>query len=88
MVRNWEPKLEKRVLLVLDETKGIRTTTQIRIVEWTGGKGKYLMLEKRDIFFDRDGTEKDGKCRGLQLNDFQKIIYHKDEILRYLMGKM
>lgn len=86
-MKAWHEKVERRVLDVLDEKEGIRTTTQIRVMEWIGGKGTYRMVEKRDVFFNRDGTQRDGKCRGFNASDFQLIIYHKDRILKHLLGQ-
>ena len=87
MAKPWDEKLKMKVLAVLDSRKNTRNLTQIRVVEWAGDKGTYIMVEKRDIYFDSEGVEKPGKCRGFNLKDYQLIVAKRDEIMPLLMGR-
>ena len=87
MGKPWDEKLNMKVLAVLDSRKNMRNLTQIRVVEWAGDKGTYIMVEKRDVYFDSEGVEKPGKCRGFNLKDYQLIEAKRDEIMPLLMGR-
>lgn len=73
--------VSENILLSLEKFQAGDKIFDLRIVQW----GKYSpVIEKREKYFDDEGVEKNGKLKGLNYEDFQKILERKDEIMKLL----
>jgi hypothetical protein len=86
------PDIKCNVLTVLDSAEYNTRKVQLRIVEWEydtkEGRKTSILLEKRELYQNEDGSDKMGKAKGLSLQDFEKIVHQKDVILPFLRGEM
>lgn len=76
--------ISSQVLLVVDHRETDKSTTEIRVIEWSINGKKYINLEKRDLFRDDSGEEKMGKAKGFNRKDLE-LIYTpgmREKILR------
>ncbi len=73
--------IECKVVKVLISNETGRSQNQLRIVRWiVDGKDTGALLEKRSFFTTKDGEEKMGKARGLNLIDLKHIVENWAEI--------
>ncbi len=78
--------IECKVVKVLQETKAMGGTNQIRIVRWiVDGKDTGALLEKRNFFNSKDGDEKMGKAKGMNKEEVRYLTENWTEI-ESLMG--
>lgn len=76
-----EKSIECKVVkdLITQEARG--GENRLRIVRWiVGGKDTGALLEKRNFFVGKDGAEKMGKAKGMNLSDLQYIVQNWKEI--------
>ena len=76
-----EKSIECKVVkdLMTQEARG--GSNRVRIVRWiVGGKDTGALLEKRNFFEGKDGSEKMGKAKGFNLSDLKYIVEHWKEI--------
>ena len=78
--------IECKVLKVLQETKAMGGTNQMRVVKWiVDGKDTGALLEKRNFFSTKDGDEKMGKAKGMNKEEIRYIVDNWKDI-EGLMG--
>ncbi len=76
-----EKSIECKVVkdLITQEVRG--GCNKMRIVRWiVSGKDTGALLEKRNFFVSKDGDEKMGKAKGMNLSDLQHIVQNWKEI--------
>jgi hypothetical protein len=75
--KNIECKIVKE--LMTQEVRG--GSNKMRIVRWiVDGKDTGALLEKRNFFTTKDGGEKMGKAKGMNLADLNYIVQNWKEI--------
>ena len=73
--------VSEKVLLSIEKFQSGDRIFDLRVVQW----GKFnAVLEKRERYIDDEGVEKNGKLKGFNSEDFQKILEKKDEIMKLL----
>lgn len=77
--------IRSNVLKVFEEKKARSGTTRLRAVDWIIDGKHYPLLEKRE-FFEKDGQEKIGKAKGMNLNDMLIVKDNFPEILTLLQA--
>jgi hypothetical protein len=76
-----DKSIECKVVKVLMTQDAGRGNNQLRIVRWIiDGKDTGALLEKRNFFSTKDGDEKMGKAKGMNLADLNHIIQNWEEI--------
>jgi hypothetical protein len=60
----------------------------LRVVRWKyDGKISPPRLERRSLYSQQDGTNRNGKCQGLTLADMDFVASHWDEIRPLLVDE-
>lgn len=76
-----EKSIECQVVKVLMNQESRGGSNQLRIVRWiVDGKDTGALLEKRNFFTTKDGDEKMGKAKGMNLTDLKHIVDNWKEI--------
>ena len=75
---NREVKFERVKLLSEKKIRG--NTVRLQVVKWNDRP----TLEKREYFIGDDNTEKNGKAKGLNLEDLELVLSQADEIKQLL----
>ena len=69
------------VVKVLSNQESGMGQNQLRIVRWiVDGKDTGALLEKRNFFTTKDGDERMGKAKGMNMTDIQYILDNIEEI--------
>ncbi len=73
--------IECKVVKMLQETKSMGGTNQIRIVRWiVDGKDTGALLEKRNFYTSKDGDDKMGKAKGFNKEEVRYLVDNWKEI--------
>lgn len=84
MAEQEKKDIKCEILTVLNEAETRRGITRLQIVSWND---RSPMLEKREYWTDKEGNEKAGKAKGLNLDDLDMIVDQFDAIEKMMDKK-